>query len=238
MAEQPTERRYGSFPRRLRAAVVDGAVLLIILLLTLIGVEVTGSSAAFILGIAVIALYDPVLVSTRGQTVGHRLMGLSVAEESHDARINFPRALARSVLKTVLGIPSFLLMAVTRRHQAIHDRVTKSVVVRSSRVGHAPADFHSERSDSQLLANVSVPRRIVAIVLYSVIGFLVAALAYVPLTSEACLVYDDCSVRDDLVNVVLGVIWLMALGTIMILGWRGRLPGARSQNTTDRNAAD
>jgi hypothetical protein len=55
-------------------------------------------------------------------------MNLRVADEHTDARLGIGRALGRYVVKGLLGVFSFLSMAASRRHQALHDMMTRSTV--------------------------------------------------------------------------------------------------------------
>ena len=63
-----------------------------------------------------------------GSTVGHYLCNLRVVDNKTGGNINFFKAVLRTLLKAVLGWLSFVTMATTRRHQAIHDLATNSTV--------------------------------------------------------------------------------------------------------------
>ena len=67
-----------------------------------------------------IFLYEPLLVWGFGATIGQRARtGLRVVDDATGGNPPFWRAFVRFVLKTVLGLPSGIAIAFTRRHQAL-----------------------------------------------------------------------------------------------------------------------
>lgn len=80
--------------------------------------------------IFIFLLYDPLFTSIFGGTIGHMMFGLRVKRE-HNLRKNilFPIAIARYVIKAVLGWISLLTVMSNKKRKAIHDYVTGSIVV-------------------------------------------------------------------------------------------------------------
>jgi len=78
--------------------------------------------------LATFFLYEPILVSVFGQTLGHKYRKIRVVDSTTNERIGFFRALIRSLIKAALGLYSFLTMLGGRR-QAVHDHLTRSKVV-------------------------------------------------------------------------------------------------------------
>src|SRR5690606_11180018 len=73
---------YPSIPARIKAAEVD-ALIVSAILLVLIGLYVVighETPAIIFICIALFLLYEPVLVCWRGQTVGHRVMGIRIID--------------------------------------------------------------------------------------------------------------------------------------------------------------
>jgi uncharacterized RDD family membrane protein YckC len=124
---------YANFPRRLNAISVDTVVLVVfsVFVFTLASYIERVDVARITLVIAwwaVLLLYEPVLVWRLGGTVGHRAMNLRVVDNRTEGNVSLFKALARFVIKGLLGTFSFLTMNFSRRHQALHDIVTKSSV--------------------------------------------------------------------------------------------------------------
>ena len=69
--------------------------------------RIVGFSAA-----AIWLLYEPLLVSLTGSTLGHLYCNIRVVD-NRGGNISFAKAVLRTVLKTAFGWLSFLTMAVT-----------------------------------------------------------------------------------------------------------------------------
>lgn len=83
--------------------------------------------AAFIF---IFMLYDPLFTSIFGGTIGHMVMGIRVCEEKDtSAKIFFPLAVARFVIKASLGWISLLTVSGNKKGKAIHDMAVKSIVI-------------------------------------------------------------------------------------------------------------
>jgi uncharacterized RDD family membrane protein YckC len=122
---------------RVVALIVDDGVLLILLAVMMAAAENVGGEELAVpvywLWIAVTFLYWPVLESTaRRGTLGKMALGLVVGDVDGGG-LNFLRSLLRNLAKIISAIPlgiGFLLAAFTARKQALHDLITKAVVMR------------------------------------------------------------------------------------------------------------
>lgn len=222
---------YARLHRRIQAVAVDGAILASLLLL---GPTLAGSlpdSASRFLNRAVlvcILFYEPVLVSVRGSTIGHQLLNLQVVSSTTGGRLPFLRALLRSLIKAVFGIFSFFSIAFTRRYQALHDMVAAAVVQVRDPARASPAGFATERvPDGDPGAAVSPLRRAGVVIGYVVVTFVLFGLTSTVVVSVECIAAEVCSRSDDDRMTVLVLILLALMAAIVVLGWRGRLPGAR-----------
>lgn len=80
--------------------------------------------------IFIFLLYDPLLTSTLGGTIGHMIFGIRVKREiNHDKNILFPLAIIRYLVKVLLGWISLLTVSGNKKGKAIHDIIVKSVVI-------------------------------------------------------------------------------------------------------------
>lgn len=128
---------YAGFWARFAALLVDIAILTIFGLV--IGIaSAVGGPAAMTIGQIVFSivylLYWPVMESSyRQATFGKSLLGIQVTDLD-GARVSFVRAFLRNIAKIISSIPlsiGFLLAAFTARKQALHDIITKCLVVRA-----------------------------------------------------------------------------------------------------------
>jgi uncharacterized RDD family membrane protein YckC len=127
------ETEYPGIPDRLKAIFTDGIVLFImILFITSIFARFNHvpDGARIFAFVFTFLLYDPLMTSLFGGTVGHFVQGIRVKREQDETRnIYFHMALIRFVLKTTLGWLSFLTMAGSEKSLAIHDLAAGSVVL-------------------------------------------------------------------------------------------------------------
>ena len=79
-------------------------------------------------------LYDPLLTSLFGGTLGHKTIGLRVVQENNPSKkLSFPFALIRFFLKSIFGIISILVVATNEKGKSIHDYLSGSIVIYETR---------------------------------------------------------------------------------------------------------
>jgi uncharacterized RDD family membrane protein YckC len=114
-----TAPRYARFSRRFRGIVLDWMIAMAILFGAVMLASVVQndnfSRALGVLVIAALLLYEPVLVSFTGSTLGHYFTNLRVVDERSGGNVSFLKACARVAIKGVLGLYSFVILAATRR---------------------------------------------------------------------------------------------------------------------------
>lgn len=232
---------YGSFPRRIQALLIDGLLLTMWLLLgATLAASLPGEIGrwANIAVLAGVLLYEPVLVSLAGGTLGHRAMNLRVVSDGSGGRLSFGGALARWVVKALLGIFSFVFMAVTSRHQALHDLMVQATVQVRDRAKASPVHFVTEREEPREAGPSSVARRVVVILVHVVALYFVMSFGFMVLASQECLLDDLCTPGEDARLFALLLASLVAAVWTAVLGWRGQLMGLRDRDEAGDPAAD
>ena len=236
LQEVPDTARYARFSRRLRGMFIDWALTLVVVFGALaIASSMRNDDLSRVLGVAVVVilvLYEPVLVSRTGGTIGHHLTNLRVVDDATGGNVGLLKALARVVIKGVLGWYSFLSMAFTRRNQAVHDFVTGSTVQVRDLAKASPGQFISERRELTRPDTPSVARRIGVTLAYVLLtGAIYLGLEQLVVQSEAvsmqCLDTDVCTTAENVITLALGGGTIATWVACAILGWRGKLPGAR-----------
>jgi uncharacterized RDD family membrane protein YckC len=131
------ELEYAGFWSRVAALIVDNAILTILGIALLIAAASVGAEAVAIANLAlflIALLYWPLMeCSERQATFGKQLLGIQVTD-ANGARLTFVRSLLRNLAKIISSLPfglGFLLAAFTARKQALHDLITKCLVVRA-----------------------------------------------------------------------------------------------------------
>src|ERR1700722_12328778 len=194
--------RYARFSRRLRAMLFDWILALIVIYgALLLATSASNDNLSRGLGILVVVallLYEPILVSRMGSTLGHYFTNLRVVDDRDGGNIGFARACARSIIKTVLGLYSFVILAATRRNQALHDLLTRSTVQIRDPAKASAGQYIAARTEFAEAGMPPLSRRIAVTCLYllligivyvAIIGNVVARGAI----SDACIDGNFCS---------------------------------------------
>jgi uncharacterized RDD family membrane protein YckC len=234
--------KYARFSRRLRAMLIDLIITSIVMFgAVLLAVSVGNDNLSRTLGIlavAVLMLYEPILVSRMGGTLGHYFANLRVVDANSGANIGIARACVRVVIKAVLGLYSFVILAATRRNQAVHDLLTRSTVQIRDPTKALPGQYIAERTELAAASLPSRSRRIAVTCAYLlptmiVYLFFVGNFVAPGAISYACLERNFCSSGERMFSLVIGVGLLGLCAVCITLGWRGRLVGARGALAED-----
>ena len=168
-AASPTQL-FARFSRRLRGIVIDWIIAMVVLFGAVMLASATGNSdVSRSLGYLVIAfllLYEPVLVTLTGGTLGHWFSNLRVVDDRTGGNVSFPKALARLLIKGVLSWYSFVILAATRRNQAVHDLLTRSTVQIRDPARARSGQYVTERAEPAEGSMPSRLRRSVVTMLY------------------------------------------------------------------------
>jgi uncharacterized RDD family membrane protein YckC len=233
---EAVEPAYGRFSRRLKAFVIDWMIIVSLLVATLFAaVSIHSDQVGRILGFTLIAVwlfYEPILVSLTGSTIGHYRTNLRVVDNRTHGNVSFLKAVVRVIIKGVLGLYSFITMATTSRHQAVHDVLTQSTVQIRDRSKARSHDYVTMRTELLNPAMPSVGRRLLVITAYVAATYVLAifvtvGLMLADLISARCVVRERCSATDDAVFLGIGFGMIGIAVLCIVQGWRGRLFGCR-----------
>jgi uncharacterized RDD family membrane protein YckC len=124
---------FPSLVSRIKALFVDVVIILIIFTATTLFIDSFGEIPSFVRGfilIFMLYLYDPLLTSLTGSTLGHKLMNLKVRRyDEPDRKISLGQAFGRFFIKGLLGWISFLTVTGNPRKRAIHDIASGSIML-------------------------------------------------------------------------------------------------------------
>jgi uncharacterized RDD family membrane protein YckC len=236
IATEHTAPLYGRVGRRMHAFIIDWMIMVALMVVVLIIAVNAGSDRiGRILGFSLLALwllYEPVLVWLTGSTVGHYMTNLRVVDDRTGGNVGFGKAVARLVIKEVFGIYSFVTMATTRRHQALHDLLTRSTVQVRDRSKLIVAHFVAANED---LAHPGMPpvwRRLAVSLGYVALSFLIYVPASMLLMSHDCLAARFCTQTEQVHGQMLALLWFAVCAVLLVLGWRGKLYGCRRRRMT------
>ena len=228
---------YVRFTRRVQAVLVDSIIFMVVLAAALaVAIAFASDNIARIVGFTVAAtwlFYEPLLVSLTGGTIGHYLFNMRVVDD-RGGNVNFLKAVARVLIKSLLGWYSFVAMAMTYRHQAVHDLLTSSTVQIRDLAKAQPHHFRGRRKTISQVGTPSLVRRSAIIAAYLLSCFVVfslamAFLAPIGLVSRQCIDGEPCSTTELIVLTMLWIAWAGTSIWTAVAGWQGRLLGARAE---------
>lgn len=118
---------------RAKAAAIDGFIIIgMMFLISYLSTFMSDlSNSMRIIPFVVFAvLYDPLMTSLKGQTIGHMLMGIKVVRFSDQSkRVAIVPAILRFIMKVILGWISLLTIGSNEDSRAIHDLISDSKVI-------------------------------------------------------------------------------------------------------------
>ena len=223
-------RRYARLSRRLQASCLDFVFtcytpFAAIGFVTWFGGPLAGPLAA-LLALTPLVL-EPILVARSGATVGHRLFGLRVVDLSTGRPPGLLTSFARFFLKIAcLGPWLSPAIAITGRHQGIHDMACGTVVEvvdPDTRKGRLAA--YDPVLDAR---SATLGARVASTLGYGLAITVVFAIVVLLRIIVAGPVGASSRAGDVVVNVA-ERLWFVLLYAILWLGPAGRLPGVRER---------
>ncbi len=128
---------YPSLLQRIQALFIDVVIIMAVFYCTSLLIDYFGGGPNWLratIFIFMIYLYEPVLISFWGGTIGHKTLQLRVRSvKDPDKNLMFILALFRSFLKWFFGWLSFITITFNKRRRAIHDLGSGSIIILSVR---------------------------------------------------------------------------------------------------------
>lgn len=124
---------YPSLLKRVQALVIDFIILLVVFSVTSLLIGFFGDppvAVRVIVFVFMFYLYEPLLISLTGGTIGHRLIKLRVCDyDNQQKNINIFKASFRFIIKGALGWISFIIVSFNTEKRSIHDFAGNSIVL-------------------------------------------------------------------------------------------------------------
>lgn len=128
-----SEQLYPGVFLRVKALVIDSVMLVLMMgaaTFLFSKMETVPESFRIVAFAFIFIIYDPLLTSLTGGTVGHKANGIRVKRASdHQKNIGLPLAILRFLIKTFLGIVSLVTLSFHDERRCIHDLAVGSVVL-------------------------------------------------------------------------------------------------------------
>ncbi len=127
------QNNYPPIFSRVKAAVID-AILIMMLMYTATMAftmfDTINDIVKMIVFVFIFVLYEPLLVSFLGASLGHLFCDLKVERnDENNKNLTLPVAMLRFLVKSLLGWFSLISVSRDNKKRAIHDMIAKSVVL-------------------------------------------------------------------------------------------------------------
>ncbi len=118
---------------RVKAAIIDGILIMMLMYSATVIFTMFDSVndiVKMVVFIFIFVLYEPLLVSFLGASLGHLFCDLKVERDNgSNKNLTFPVAILRFFTKSLLGWISLFSVSSDSKKRAIHDMMAKSVVI-------------------------------------------------------------------------------------------------------------
>lgn len=228
---------YATLPRRIKAAIIDGVVLLALMILSpltvnaLIGRDTAAN--AIVMYIPPLLL-EPFLISVLGFTLGQYIFGIEVIRVDTGGKCPLPASFLRYFVKTILGSLSLVYMLFSKRHQAIHDCIANTLVVLSMKrieQNHDFANYGEIEQNLEADISYSYPtalRRFILFIIWAVIALFILGLVA---EISALLLVPGYTLETEKmpkqIEVAVNLFYSIIFVGLAVLASKGYLPGAR-----------
>lgn len=175
---------------------------------------------------------EPLLVTMRGITVGHHLMGLRIQKSATGERLNIVEATLRFFVKVFFGWVSLVSVLISNRHQALHDLMVGSVVVLTnpSRVSSTDRLVERDGEEEEGFVYPSRTRRVLMIILYAfLLNFFIGFIGFF-LIGFLTRGFGELTWITITINIVSSLAWLAAFLYMAPKMWRGEFLGCRKKS--------
>lgn len=231
-----TNIRYPRLERRIQAAVIDSVILTFAFLISASIISSTDLNVYARIGFVAMFIFisEPALVSFGGATIGHRLRGLRIVGMQTGENIGVVRAIVRFLVKYFFGLFSLAFILITKRHQAIHDLASQTIVIFADGTKVDALEKLEERKSEEVgYTYPSTLRRTLVIIAYLVCSVLILAFGEEIFLSSECVnklrldSFAQCAGTDGEIQRITNFSVLTVWAAVLVLGWRGRLWGCR-----------
>ncbi len=235
----PGKTYFANYSRRIQAALLDGIILVVMLVILIVLVSNSELSQWVKVSLFVFVglLFEPLMVSMTGASLGHHYKGLRVEKDGQGRNLNILEALFRFLIKSVLGTFSLVFFLITKRHKALHDMAVNSVVMLNQASIKKGIGGVSERIiEEDGFKNASKLRRAVMICLYTFLLLILTGLLSYSLTTINCFNYNRCSALENTIESLIGLVFTGLFLTTVYFGWHSRLLGCRRSKIENEHA--
>lgn len=225
---------YASLPRRIKASIVDGIILLsLFTLIPIVFSSVSNSETPVkaILMYAPLFLFEPFLITYLGYTIGHYFFGIRIVRIDNHLKCPLYISFVRYYAKALLGVFSATYMLFSKNQQAIHDHLAKTIVLLSKKkLENNPelANSHSESTLDFSYLQSSPLKRFVIFILWYIFCAIILGIAIEVIALFVIPGYTiETEKMPEYMEITAQLIFAILFFLLALAAAQGYLPGAR-----------
>jgi uncharacterized RDD family membrane protein YckC len=226
---------FASLSTRIKASILDCIILMALFIsipMVIGNLLDTDSPIKVFAMFAPVLLLEPILVAFSGATIGQHFFGMEVIRVNTRSKCPFHVAFLRYLAKAVLGSISLVYMLFSKKHQAIHDHLAKTVVLISQKkLEKNPEMAKYGETEQTLIADYSYPSAIRRFILF-IVWYIVSVVAIgIFFEVGAILIFPDYTIESEKLpefyENILSIVFAVVFITLAFFASKGFLPGAR-----------
>ena len=230
---------YASLPRRIKAGLIDGLIVLSLFIVLPIAISSIFSNESAIVPLLMyspILILEPFLISFYGATIGQYIFGIEVVKNSTYSKCPLLISFVRYYTKIVLGSLSVIYMLFSQRHQAIHDHFAGTIVIMSRKRIQAKPDFASQGereqySDSEYKYPSAIRRFVFFLLWFILTSFVVGIIFEIGSITLIPNYTLETESYPESIEIAMNVVGAILFFLLAFLGSKGFLFGARKIKT-------
>ncbi len=221
-----------SYPKlflRIKAMLWDSTILGLLIIITALLSSLLPFESEILRGLFIVLpvlSFEPLFIYFRGSSIGHQLAGIRVVNIDEQKSLSILQCYLRTIVKILLGIVSLIMFLFSKNYQAIHDYVSRSMVVFIDEQNAPETHKLFEQRNVFVDHKPSIGRRITISIFWILVFWQATSFIYMMTLSDHCYLYDQCSPLETNASVIFGLVLLGALLLIPVLGFMCKLPGA------------
>ncbi len=125
------EKDYPGIFDRVKASAIDSIVIVAFIGASseILGTLDSAPNYYKMICVILIFLYEPIMVSLFGASIGHRMCKLKVQNAKNSKKISIIKAIIRFLMKMILGWISLFTISNNKERKTMHDMIVDSVVI-------------------------------------------------------------------------------------------------------------
>ena len=225
--------QYAGLLTRVKASLIDTLIIVLwIIFVPSILFKDSESSLRIFLMVFPVILYEPLMITLFGCTIGQKIFGIKVVSEKDMSKCPLYLSFIRTITKYILGFFSFIYILFSDKKKAIHDNIANTIVILNPDLNKKDANLVDGNETSEYdTINYIYPsglRRFIFFLIWYIFSlFIFGLILNLILALFFHLDFADENNLPKPLKLVYTILSISVLIFTLSLALKGLLPGAR-----------